>query len=76
MPTLEAQLQEQIARVRKIADENDINKKVILKAEMAMKSRNQLRMERYLATLRRVADPSGTVAKEEASGDDDAASDE
>ena len=76
MPTLQALLKTKIDIVESYDDPNDIFKKVICKAEMALKSNNQERMDRYLAELHGITDPSGIIAEEEAPGDDDAASDE
>ena len=76
MPTLQEELKTEIDRILEIPDPKNTTKKVILKAEMAIKSNNQERMERYLAELQGVASLSGAVAEEEAPGDDDAASDE
>ena len=77
MPTLPALLKTEIDLVESYDDPNDIFKKVVCKANMAIKANNQNRMERYLAMLLAIPEPTGGVTDRGGEpGEDDAASDE
>lgn len=76
-------LQAEIDRVGKIPDENEVFKKLLAKARMAVKAKRLDRVEQYLASLKAVRSDGSvlqapsTEAPEETAGEDpDAASDE